>query len=495
MPKLAWNKELSKIEAKDKNEEKLRTFYTALYHVMIHPNIAMDVDGNYRGLDNQIHQAEGFDYYTVFSLWDTFRATHPLFTIIDKKRTSDFINTFLAMYQQGGRLPVWELCSNETDCMIGYHSVSVMADALAKGITNFDIELAFEAMKKSATWNHLGLPQYMENGFLSIDDEHESVSKTLEYAYDDWCIAQVAQYIGNEEDYQNYMYRSNAWRNLLDPETKLMRPRKNGGWLTPFEPREVNNYFTEGNSWQYSFFVPQDVNGMIKAMGGAQIFEEKLDELFSTSTETTGRTQADITGLIGQYAHGNEPSHHMAYLYNYVSKPEKTKQRVHQILEEFYSSKPDGLIGNEDCGQMSAWYVMSAMGLYSVTPGSSQYTLTEPFLDDFTVHLENGKTFTKKSISEALKKNVFISYFDLVSEAQPEKKHNFNSFISFVRSPIISAPSVSFDDSLHVQISTPEKNEIVYQIIDENGKISEEKSENTFYIFKNCTIKAYAKKR
>jgi predicted alpha-1,2-mannosidase len=492
--KTAWNKELCKIEAKDKNEEKLRTFYTALYHVMIHPNIAMDVDGKYRGMDNQIHKAEGFDYYTVFSLWDTFRATHPLFTIIDKKRTLDFINTFLAMYQQGGRLPVWELCSNETDCMIGYHSVSVMADALAKGITNFDIELAFEAMKKSATWNHLGLPQYMENGFLSIDDEHESVSKTLEYAYDDWCIAQLAQYIGNEEDYQNYMYRSNAWRNLLDPETKLMRPRKNGGWLTPFEPREVNNYFTEGNSWQYSFFVPQDVNGMIKAMGGAQIFEEKLDELFSTSTETTGRTQADITGLIGQYAHGNEPSHHMAYLYNYVGKPEKTKQRVHQILEEFYSSKPDGLIGNEDCGQMSAWYVMSAMGLYSVTPGSSQYTLTEPYLDDFTVHLENGKTFSKKTISEALKKNLFISHFDLMNQPKSEMKHNFKTDIPFVRSPIISASSVSFDDSLHIQISTPEKDEIFCQVIDENGKISEEKSDTSFYILKNCTIKAFAKR-
>ena len=490
----AWNKELSKIEVKDKDEEKLHTFYTALYHVMIHPNIATDVDGNYRGMDHQIHQAKDFDYYTVFSLWDTFRATHPLFTIIDKERTRDFIQSFLAMYQQGGRLPVWELCSNETDCMIGYHSVSVMADALAKGIDAFDIELAFEAMKKSATWNHLGLPEYEKHGFLSIDDEHESVSKTLEYAYDDWCIAQVAQYLGKESDYQTYMYRSNAWRNLLDPETNLMRPRKNGGWLSPFKPSEVNNHFTEANAWQYSFFVPQNINGMIAAMGGTEEFEKKLDELFSTSNQTTGRTQVDITGLIGQYAHGNEPSHHMAYLYNYVGKPEKTKQRVHQILSEFYTTQPDGLIGNEDCGQMSAWYVMSAMGLYSVTPGSAEYTLTEPFLDDFTVHLESDNTFNRASITNALKKGLFISHFDLVGEPQPEKKHDFKLDVPYVRSPIISAPSVSFDDSLKITISTPQNDDIVYQIIDEKGKVLEEKSDTSFYIFNNCSIRASAKR-
>ncbi len=317
--KASWDNALSKIIVEDDDMEKLRVFYTALYHVMIHPNVAMDVNGNYRGMDNIIHKAEGFTYYTVFSLWDTFRATHPLFTITEQKRSLDFIKSFLAMYEQGGRLPVWELCSNETDCMIGYHSVSVIADALAKGIDDFDIDLAYQSMTASANWDHLGLPAYINQGFLSIDDEHESVSKTLEYAYDDWCIAQVALRLNKTEDYKQYILRSNAWRNLLDPESKLMRPRKNGGWLTPFEPREVNNHFTEGNAWQYSFFVPHDVKGLIKAMGGVAPFEAQLDVLFSAPIETTGRTQPDISGLIGQYAHGNEPSHHMAYLYNYIA--------------------------------------------------------------------------------------------------------------------------------------------------------------------------------
>jgi predicted alpha-1,2-mannosidase len=366
-----WNKELSKIEVTSNDKDKLAIFYTALYHTMMQPNIAQDLDGKYRGRDNKIHVAEGFDYYTVFSLWDTFRAAHPLYTLIDKKRTADYINTFIKQYEQGGRLPVWELASNETDCMIGYHSVSVIADAMVKGIEGFDYEKAYEASKHSAMLDHLGLDAYKKQGFISIDDEHESVSKTLEYAYDDWCIAQMAQLLNKKEDYQYFMERSQYWKNLFNWDNKFIQPKKNGGWDKPFDPKEVNNNFTEANAWQYTFFVPQDIQGMIEAYGGEEKFEAKLDEMFNSVSETSGRHQVDITGLIGQYAHGNEPSHHVAYLYNYVGKPEKTKEKVHYILDNFYTNTPDGLIGNEDCGQMSAWYVLSAMGIYRSNTRSS----------------------------------------------------------------------------------------------------------------------------
>ena len=495
----AWNKELQKIEVTDQDAEKLKIFYTALYHVMIHPNVAMDVDGQYRGMDKQLHKAEGFTYYTVFSLWDTFRAAHPLFTIIDQQRTRDFMQTFLAHYEQGGRLPVWELASNETDCMIGYHSVSVLTDAYAKGMRDIDMEKVFEAMKKSATWDHLGLPQYQQYGFLSVDDEHENVSKTLEYAYDDWCIAQVALDLGHTEDYVTYMKRSNAWRNLLDSETNLMRPRKNGGWLTPFDPREVNNHFTEGNSWQYSFFVPQDVQGMIAVMGGAAAFEQKLDELFSAENETTGRRQVDITGLVGQYAHGNEPSHHMAFLYNYIDKPEKTDAMVKRLLTEFYTTQPAGLIGNEDCGQMSAWYVMSAMGLYAVTPGKAEYTLTTPLMEGYTVHLENGNTFSKNTIEKALEKERFISHFKLMGKEEVPMKQWSGEAISYLRAPVIEAASISFDDSLTVTITVAEPLSLAYRVVMANGDTSElliqdawKAEGHQLQLFENTTLQAYA---
>jgi hypothetical protein len=363
--------------------EQMKNFYTALYHCFIQPNIYNDVDHRYRGRDNQIHTAIGFDYYTVFSLWDTFRAWHPLMTIIDRKRTSDFIKTFLAQYEQGGLLPVWELSSNETECMIGYHSVSVIADAVSKGITDYNLEKVFEAMKKSAeSADRFGLGAYMSKGFLETDDEHESVSKTLEYCYDDWCIAQVAKQLNRDSDYKRYMTRSQGWKNLFDREKTFIRPRKNGGWYEPFDPREVNNNYTEANAWQYNFFVLHDVEGMIERVGGADAFDLKLDMLFASISETTGREQADISGLIGQYAHGNEPSHHMTYLYGYINKPWKTEQLVSKILNEFYKNSPDGLIGNEDCGQMSAWYVLSALGMYPVCPGKPEFMLAAPLFPD-----------------------------------------------------------------------------------------------------------------
>ncbi|MDQ3048024.1 MAG: GH92 family glycosyl hydrolase, partial [Bacteroidota bacterium] len=387
----SWNKELSKIEVVSDNKDQLKIFYTALYHTMIQPNVAMDVDSMYRGPDMKSHKAKGYTHYTVFSLWDTFRATHPLYTLIDQKRTSDYINTFLSHYEQSGRLPVWELASNETDCMIGYHSVSVIADAMLKGINGFDYEKAYAASKRSAMFDHLGLSAYKNNGFISMDDEHESVSKTLEYAYDDWCIARMAKFLNKKDDYTYFIRRSNSWKNVFDQETGFMRPKKNGAWITPFDPREVNNNFTEGNSWQYSFFVPHDIPGLIQMMGGKMKFEQKLDQLFTENNTTTGREQVDITGLIGQYAHGNEPSHHMSYLYDFVGKPSKTQVRVQEILNGHYTTKPDGLIGNEDCGQMSAWYVLSSLGFYPVTPGSLEFMAGSPSFVSAKINFENGK--------------------------------------------------------------------------------------------------------
>lgn len=437
-----WDNELAKIRIKEKNPENLTVFYTALYHTMIQPNIAQDLDGKYRGRDGEIHVADTFDYYSVFSLWDTFRAAHPLYTLIDKKRTADFVNTFLAQYEQGGRLPVWELASNETDCMIGYHSVSVMADAMAKGITGFNYQKAFEAAKHSAMLDHLGLDAYKRNGFISIDDEHESVSKTLEYAYDDWCIAQMASMLDLPSDYNYFMQRSQNWKNLFDPETTFIRPRRNGGWDKPFDPREVNNNYTEGNGWQYTFFVPHDVFGMVAAYGGATSFEARLDQMFSAPSATTGREQVDITGLIGQYAHGNEPSHHMAYLYSFVNKPEKAADKVQYILNNFYKNLPEGLIGNEDCGQMSAWYVLSSLGLYAVTPGNAEWTLTPP-------KYKNARVLIEGAGYQVLRGDSTDTFFGL----SPVAKRNLHYELK-LPVPIIEAHGKSFTSEAIVELSS-----------------------------------------
>jgi predicted alpha-1,2-mannosidase len=450
-----WNKELSKIEITELDKNKQTIFYTALYHTMIQPNIAQDLDGKYRGRDNKIHEAKGFNYYSVFSLWDTFRAAHPLYTLIDKKRTADFINTFLKQYEQGGRLPVWELASNETDCMIGYHSVSVIADAMVKGIKGFDYEKAFEASKHSAMLDHLGLEAYKKNGFIAIDDEHESVSKTLEYAYDDWCIAQMATILNKTEDYNYFMKRSQSWKNIFDWKTGFMRSKKNGGWDKPFDPREVNNNYTEGNSWQYSFFVPQDIPGMIEAYGGAEKFEAKLDEMFNSESKTTGREQVDVTGLIGQYAHGNEPSHHIAYLYNYVGKSEKTTEKVHYILNNFYKNTPDGLIGNEDCGQMSAWYVLSSLGIYNVTPGIEFYTTSKPYF-------KNSKVRISDSVIKTITGNLISKRF-----VDAELEYNFNATKSLglediIPVPVIQADKKAFKDKMTVEIISQNNQKIYY---------------------------------
>ncbi len=521
----AWNEELGKIEVTSTEKDKLKLFYTALYHTMIQPNLNMDVDSMYRGRDNKIHKAKGFSYYSVFSLWDTFRAAHPLYTIIEQKRTVDFIKTFLAQYKEGGRLPVWELASNETDCMIGYHSVPVIVDAAMKGIRGFDMQLAFEAMKKSATWNHLGLPDYIHHGYLAVEDESESVSKTLEYAYDDWCIANMAALLNKEEDRKNYQKRAQNYRNVFDPETGFMRPRKNGCWLEPFDPREVSNNYTEANAWQYTFFVPQDLPHYIGMHGGKEKFGAKLDSLFAAKEQTTGRTQADISGLIGQYAHGNEPSHHIAYLYNYAAEPWKTQELVHRVLTQFYKTTADGLIGNEDCGQMSAWYVLSAMGFYPVTPGSPQYAVGAPLFSRVKIHLENGKTFTieAKNVSD---KNIYVQNvsggnagfdplvllhkdilngetlkFDMGPD--PNKTLPGNGTVAeqqeiqessgFISAPVFHSSSFLFRNSSEISIAENESGAVIYYTTDgTKPDASSKKYNEAITIEKTTTIKAIA---
>ncbi len=411
----------------DYARRKQTIFYTALYHTMLAPNIYSDVDGRYRGMDDNIHTAEGFTYYTVFSLWDTFRAEHPLFTLIDRKRTNDFIKSFLAMYDHGGLLPIWPLASYETFCMIGNHSVPVIVDAYSKGIKDFDAEKAFTAMTAAVNRNQFGLDSYRKNGVVLADDEHESVSKTLEYAYDDWCIAQMAKMLNKVAEYHEFIKRAQYWKNVYNTQTGFVNARTNGGWFAPFNPTDVNNNYTEGNAWQYTFLMPQDIETLIKTIGGKEAFETKLDELFTTTEKLSGRQQDDITGLIGQYAHGNEPSHHIAYLYNFTDAPEKTQHYLSRIMNTLYSDKPDGLAGNEDCGQMSAWYVMSALGMYNIAPGQQQFNIGLPQFDRATLNLENGKKFNIVNTSAGTgRDNVFLQGMNLNKHAYDKLYLNYD---------------------------------------------------------------------
>lgn len=401
----AWNAKLNKIQIQGGTREQQRIFYTALYHCYVAPYIFNDVDGQYRGMDGEVHHAD-HDVYTVFSLWDTFRALHPLMTILEPDMTRDWIKTFLLHYQQSGRLPVWELWGNETDCMIGYHSVSVIADAYMKGIRGFDEKLALEAMVASAMRNDPGLNAYRTKGYISSEDEAESVSRTLEYAYDDACIATYHSYCAIRTAPAlappGFGERSRSWRHLYDPSTGFFRARRNGGFVPGFDPYEVNFNFTEANAWHYSLFVPQHIEALTELHGGQPGLEAFLDRLFAATSATSGRDQADITGLIGQYAHGNEPSHHMAYLYNRVGRPDQTRTLVAHIMDELYHDAPDGLSGNEDCGQMSAWYVMSALGFYPISPGiDSGYDIGYPLFERSTIHLPNGKTWTMRVTDDA----------------------------------------------------------------------------------------------
>ncbi|HEY0245481.1 MAG TPA: GH92 family glycosyl hydrolase, partial [Mucilaginibacter sp.] len=504
---------------------KLVTFYTALYHSMIAPNIYSDIDGQYRGLDEKVHTAQNFNYYTVFSLWDTFRAEHPLLSLIDRKRTLDFIKTFLAMYEQGGLLPIWPLASNETYCMVGNHAIPVIVDAYAKGISGFDAEEALTAMKSAVNRNQFGLDTYRKNGVVLADNEAESVSKTLEYAYDDWCIAQMAKMLNNQKDYTEYIQRAQYWKNVYNNQNSFMQARVNGSWYSPFEPTEINRNYTEGNSWQYTFLVPQDVEGLISSMGGKEKFGAKLNELFTTNSKLSGTQQADVTGLIGQYAHGNEPSHHMAYLFNFTDEPDKTQFYIDKILNEEYSDKPDGLAGNEDCGQMSAWYIMSSLGIYNVTPGQQQFQIGLPRFEKAVINLENGKKFTiLNSGATVSRSNIYLQGINLNKKAYSKLYLDYNAIADggemevftgrlanqifmqelekpsskitdnlIVPNPYILSPSKTFQQSLNIEIKCADTGAKIYYTLDG----STPSANSTLYaspisISDNTTVKAIA---
>jgi predicted alpha-1,2-mannosidase len=393
----AWATTLGKVAVEGGTIAQQRTFYTALYHAMLAPNIWSDVDQQYRGRDGKNHQAN-HNVYTVFSLWDTYRAANPLHALLEPGRMRDFIKTFLLQFHDGGMLPVWELSGNETNCMIGNHAIPVILDAVTKGLVDEnDYPELLKAMLYSADFDRLGLQQYREKGYVPSDEEPESVSKTLEYAYDDWCISRMADKMALPDIADRFLQRSQHFANLFDPAAGFFRGKANGTWRKPFDPLEVNFNYTEGNAWHYRFSVQQNIPALISLLGGKEAFAAQLDALFSQPAATTGRTQADITGLIGQYAQGNEPCHHVAYLYNAVQQPWKTQARVREIMGQLYSDRPDGLCGNDDCGQMSAWYVWSALGFYPVTPGSANYAIGSPMFNKATIHLSEGKQFVVNS--------------------------------------------------------------------------------------------------
>ncbi len=519
-----WERELSKIKIEGGTKEQLTVFYTALFHTMIHPNVFMDIDGKYRDMDNKIYQAKDFNYYTVYSLWDTYRALHPLFTIIEPQRDIDMIKTLLAKYETGTLLPVWELSSNETGTMIGYHSIPVIVDAFMKGLRNFDVEKAFTAMKKSADMNHLGLKTYKELNYVASDSEHESVSKTLEYAYDDWCIAMMAKELGKKDDYDRFSKRAMNYKNLFDGYNGFMRGKKSDGtWVPLFNPYAVTRDFTEANSWQYSLYVPHDVSGLKSLYGGGNKLAAKLDETFEADTKLEGKQQSDISGLIGQYAHGNEPSHHMAYLYNFTPEPWKTQQRVRKIMDEMYTALPDGLSGNEDCGQMSAWLVLSAMGFYPVCPGTNEYAIGTPLFEKVTIDIASGKQFvveargvsSKNIYIQSVKLNGksydknFIMYDDIMNGAkivfemgaEPNKNWgtgNENQPYSFSQVDFVSTPYQKndityFENSAVIDLTTRTTNAKIRYTLDgsepdENSKLFSE----PFQLTESAVIKAKA---
>ena len=396
-----WEAALGKLKVEGGTKEQKRCFYTALYHCMTSPYLWSDVDGRYRGTDNEIHVADsGREVYTVFSLWDTYRALHPLLTRIEPERTVDFVYTAMKNFEQGGELPMWELASHETHCMIGYHAIPMIFEAYTQ-LVKPDSTLAGYTPKQLldamvATSNRTEAHRaYAAQGYLSSEIDNESVSKTLEYAYDDWCIAQMAEFADDSAIAAEYWIRCQSWQNIID-SNGFAHPKRNGAWVTPFDPTEVNNHFTEANSWQYSTYVPHDIDAWVKHIGGKDKAIAFLDSLFEGHNTMSGRDQADVTGLIGMYAHGNEPSHHAAWLYTLLGQPEKTEKYVHKILNELYSSKPDGLCGNEDCGQMSAWYVLASLGRYKVCPGSYEWVKTKPI---FTLPDDpNDLTFTGRDL-------------------------------------------------------------------------------------------------
>lgn len=442
-----WNEALGKIDIETSDNDSRTVFYTSLYHAFIQPSLASDVDGRYRTMGHEIKQDASYTNYTVFSLWDTFRAAHPLYTIVTPEQNQAFIRSLLRKYDEGGILPKWELASNETGTMIGYHAVSVIADAMMKKQCDFDVKKALEACIRSSVYDTTGVTPMMDRqilngklmpvsikyknelGYIPCDKVGGSVSQGLEFAYNDWLIAQMMKEHNRKDLYDKYMELSRNYRNYFDPETKLMRGRlSDGSWITPFDPVSVQrpSNYVEGNAWQWAWFVPQDVEGLMELVGGQKYFEAHLDTLFTTSSELTGdpNAAADVTGMIGQYAHGNEPSHHIPYLYNYAGAPRKTQALVDHILRTLYHNDPNGLSGNEDVGQMSAWYALSAMGFYSFCPGRPIYEIGRPIFDKVTIHLSNGKDFVIQAKNNSVE-NKYIRSMKLNGEdlAEPRFSH------------------------------------------------------------------------
>ncbi len=439
----AWNSELRHIEVESDDPDKLTTFYTALYHSMIAPTIFSDTDGSYRGPDGNIYKTSGTNYGT-FSLWDTYRAAHPLYTIIDPARANDMVKSMIDFYSQNGRLPVWSMWAGETDMMIGYHAVPVIADAYLKGIGDFDPEKALEACVATANLdNYRGIGQYKTLGYIPYDlkdeynSENWSLSKTLEYAYDDWCIAQMAKKMGRDDIYKEFSARALNYRNVLNPATGFMQPRAASGEFQPdFKPEDYTPHICESNAWHYLWSVQHDVPALRDLIGGSKAFEARLDSLFGDKIGEEEELPIFSTGMIGQYAHGNEPSHHVAYLYNVAGNPSKSQKRLKEIMDAFYTNTPAGLCGNEDCGQMSAWYVFSALGFYPVNPASGIYEIGTPTFRSAKIHLDNGKTFTM-SAPQVSDRNIYIKSVKV--NGQPYNK----SYIT--HSQILDGATVEFE--------------------------------------------------
>ena len=521
-----WNNELKRYEVAGNSDEDKTVFYTALYHCMVAPNLYSDADGRYRAHDLKVYQSER-PVYTVFSLWDTFRSLHPLFSLMQRERTLDFINTFINKYETNPHhlLPIWELAANETYCMIGNHAIPVIVDAYFAGIRDFDTEKALEAMVASSKDDFRGMGAYMKYGYIPIESEGEATSKTLEYAYDDWCVARFAEALGKTDIANEFYARAQNYKNIYNPENQFFQGRRNGGWMKPFDPAQVNFTLTEANSYQYGFFVPQDVNGHIDLMGGSEAYAAKLDALINAPQNLTGRVQPDITGLIGQYAHGNEPSHNTVYLYNFVGQPAKTQKYVKQVMDDFYSDRRDGYCGNEDCGQMSAWAVFSCMGFYPATPASGYYVLGLPRFQNIRLTFENGKQFevVAKNLSE---QNCYVQSVKLNGKPLErsyitfDEVHNGGTLEftmtnqpnsswatqpencpvaridkeTIVIVPTINTLSDTFFDSLMVTMSHPvEGAEIYYTLDGSDPKEGGQRYEKPLCLKENATVCAIAK--
>ena len=465
-----WEKELDVITVEGGTEAERTNFYTALYHSKIIPNIASDVNGQYRRHDMSVATIPaGRRQFSTFSTWDTFRAWHPMMTLLDTTLVNDMVQSLLDMYDASGELPLWPLSAGETGTMIGYHSTSIIADAYLKGIRGYDAEHAFEAMKISAKKNKKGADYYIKEGFIPTNIKKESVSCLLEFAYDDWCIAQMAKALGHMDDYETFIKRSQNFINVFDGSTRFFRgKRQDGNWETPFDPFAIGRSYTEATAWQYRFFTPHDVYGLTQLFGGREAFIADLDSLFMVTSEVVGDL-VDVTGLVGQYAHGNEPSHHMAYLYSYVGQPWKTQEWTRRLLDEMYQPTPEGIIGNEDCGQMSAWYILSSLGFYSVCPGSNQFILTTPLFDKANMKLGNGKTLvitanqpdknkyiTKVTLNGEEISHCYITYdqlmqggtLDFTLSATPDKRWGTApeyAPYSYTEQPTVSIPYIAND--------------------------------------------------